>query len=82
MYKNKSLTVIDRNHGPVMTDEGLLIPGRLLRKMGEEIAVSFSPQLIVISSRPSSARKRKPEKAASRSQTAETVKRKMRESPE
>lgn len=65
-----------------MTDEGLLIPGRLLRKMGEEIAVSFSPRLIVISSRPSSTRERKPEKAAPRSQTAETAKRKMRESIE
>jgi len=82
MPKNKSLTVIARNHGLVMTDEGLLIPGRLLRKMGEEIAVSFSPRLIVISSRPSSARERKPENAAPRSQTAETVKRKMRESIE
>ena len=52
-----------------MTDEGLLIPGRLLRKMGEKIAVTFSPRLIVISSRPSSTLERKPKKADRRVST-------------
>ena len=63
MAKKKSLTVIAQNQGLIMTDEGLLIPGRLLRKMGEKIAVTFSPRLIVISSRSSSTLERKPKKA-------------------
>lgn len=63
-----------------MTDEGLLIPGRLLRNMGEKIAVTFSPRLIVISSRPSSTLKRKPKKADRRSPTAKNGRREM--SPE
>jgi hypothetical protein len=50
-----------------MTDEGLLIPGRLLRKMGEEIAVSISSQLIVISPHPVSSPTRKPKRADRRS---------------
>lgn len=67
MAKKKSLTVIKQNHGVVMTDEGILIPGRLLRKMGEEIAVSLSSQLIVISPRPISSLARKPKRANRRS---------------
>jgi hypothetical protein len=69
MAKKKSLTVIKQNHGVAMTDEGLLIPGRLLREMGEAIAVSFSPQLIIISLRPASSPTRKPKRADRRSPT-------------
>lgn len=63
-----------------MTDEGLLIPGRLLRKMGKKIAVTFSPQLIVISSGPSSTLERKPKKADRRSSRAKNGQREI--SPE
>lgn len=50
MPKNTPPTIIDQNQGFVMTDKGLLIPGKFLRKMGEKISVAFSPHLIVISS--------------------------------
>ena len=59
MAKKKSLTIIEQNCGVMMTDEGLLIPGRLLRQMGEDIVVSVSSHLIVISSRPVSSPARK-----------------------
>jgi hypothetical protein len=64
MSKKKLLTIVDQDQGFVITDEGLLIPGKFLRKMGEEISVAFSPRLIVISSRIPSrrARESKPRK--------------------
>jgi hypothetical protein len=67
MPKKKSPIMRKHSHGVVMTDEGLLIPGRLLRKMGEEIVVSFSSQLIVISSRTASSPVRKPKRTDRRS---------------
>jgi hypothetical protein len=65
MPKKISPTIIDQNQGFVMTDKGLLIPGKFLRKMGGKISVAFSPQLIVISSPHPSRRPRKsgPQKA-------------------
>jgi hypothetical protein len=66
MPKKTFSAIIDQNQGFVMTDKGLLIPGKFLRKMGEKISVAFSPRLIVISSLHPSHRPRKgrPEKAA------------------
>lgn len=59
MLKKKALTIVDRNQGFIMTNEGLLIPGKFLRKMGEKISVVFSERLIVISAGHSSRRARK-----------------------
>jgi hypothetical protein len=65
MPKKLSPIVIDQQQGFVMTDKGLLIPGKFLRKMGEKISVAFSSQLIVISPPHPSRRSRKsrPQKA-------------------
>jgi hypothetical protein len=49
MPKKHSPLVVDHSQGFIMTDEGLLIPGKFLRKMGKMISVTFSPRLIVIS---------------------------------
>ncbi len=61
MPKKNSLGVVDQSQGLIMTEEGLLIPGKFLRNMGEKIAVVFSPRLIVISPASSSHRTRKRE---------------------
>jgi len=61
MPKKTSPTIVDQNQGFVMTEEGLLIPGKFLRKMGEKISVAFSSRLIVISSPHPSRRPRKSE---------------------
>ncbi len=42
MPKKTSPTSVDQNQGFVMTEEGLLIPGKFLRKMGEKISVASS----------------------------------------
>lgn len=39
-----------------MTNEGLLVPGKFLRQMGDSIAIAFSDRLIVISADPPSLR--------------------------
>jgi hypothetical protein len=54
MSEKRSPHVVDQSQGFVMTDEGLLIPGKFLRKMGRTISVAFSPRLIMISSDSSS----------------------------
>ena len=59
MLKKKTPTIIDRKQGFVMTNEGLLIPGKFLRRMGEKISVAFSERMIVISAGYSSRRVRK-----------------------
>jgi hypothetical protein len=59
MLKKKPSTIIDRKQGFVMTNEGLLIPGKFLRRMGEKISVAFSEHMIVISADRLSRRARK-----------------------
>ncbi|MGH7960340.1 MAG: hypothetical protein ACRERD_00755 [Candidatus Binatia bacterium] len=49
MSKKIPVTIVDQQQGLVMTNEGLLIPGKFLRKMGTAVSVAFSPRLIVIS---------------------------------
>jgi exopolysaccharide biosynthesis protein len=61
MPKKQSSLVVDQSQGFVMTDQGLLIPGKFLQQMGRTISVAFSPWLIVISSDRSSDRIRKSE---------------------
>lgn len=54
MSKKSPPTIIDEQQGLVMTNQGLLIPGKFLRKMGTAVSVTFSPRLIVIAAaRPS-----------------------------
>ena len=52
MAKKKRLTVVDQSQGFVMTEDGLMIPGKFLRQMGEKVSIAFSPRLIVISAYP------------------------------
>jgi hypothetical protein len=51
MQKKIIPTILDQQQGVVMTDTGLFIPGKFLRKMGEHISVAFSDRLIVISTK-------------------------------